>query len=211
MTLEIIHPWETSTAAKWKWAVGYLSLRGIDPTSAFYDKPEGDKVLSQIDCLVRTALGTRNWAICMCESSSHMRSLFFYAMASYVFTTGERAYVADVEDLIVAAEEPDSNTRDIVEFADLLMICYCDPDYPQFKWRRGAVANILQRRKFRRLATFVDVFSISIPEPLPKEDRYTIARTVIDSFGANVYDLFTGEDSKHLIVRPEKVKEPIAS
>jgi len=209
MLVDIVHPWDVDAIAdRWKWAVGYLSLRGIDPNSSFYKKPKGrDRLISQIDCMVRTSLGSRNWAVCMCESTAYMRTLFFYVMATYVFTTGERAYVADAEDLILSVDDHDSNTRDIVEFADLLMICHCEPEYPAFKWKRAAIANILHRRKFRKLSTFVDLFAPTIPDPLPKKERIGIAKRITDSFGASVYDLYEGDESKHLIVRTKKERQ----
>lgn len=208
MPIEIVHPWDVETTAdRWKWAVGYLSLRGVDPYSKIYGKPKGeDRLISQIDCIVRTTLGSRNWALCMCESSAYIRNLYSYVMATYVFTTGERACIADADDLIVAADQPDSNIRDIIEYADLLLICHCEPEYPQFKWKKAAIANILHRRKFRKLSTIIEVFTTHIPTPLPKSERKAIAKTVSDSFGASVYDLFTGENHKHLIVRTTNEK-----
>lgn len=207
MTIEIVHPWDVETTAdRWKWAVGYLSLRGIDPFSVVYGKPEDkERFVSQIDCLVRTSLGSRNWALCMCESSAYVRNLYSFVMATYVFTTGERACMADADDLIMAADDPQSNIRDIIEFADLLLVCHCEPEYPQFKWKKAAIANILHRRKFRNLSTIVEVFTPTIPSPLSKAERKGIAKSITDSFGASVHDLFTGRDHKHLIVRTAKV------
>lgn len=208
MSVEIIHPWDVNTTAdRWKWAIGYLSLRGIDPFSKVYEAPKegSERFVAQIDCVVRSSLGSRCWIICMCESSAYIRNLYSFAMATYVFTTGERACIADADDLIHAVDNPDSNTRDIIEYADLLLVCHCDPEYPGLKFKKAAIANILHRRKFRKLSTVVEVFTPIIPSPISKTDRTNLAKTLTDSFGETTYDLFTGRTHKHLIVRtPEE-------
>lgn len=206
--IDVVLPWEVNIAAdKWKWSVGYLSLRGCDIRSDVYRQPTTGKSITRIEKLVEYSLGSRNWIVCVCDSTIYMRSLFSYVMASYIFTTNERAIIVDVDDLIQAVDEPDGELRDIIEFAELLMVCYCDPHNPQLKFKRGAVASIFHRRKQRRLATMVDLFVGSIPDPITEEKRVSTIMRLTDSFGESVHELFTGPTSKHVIVRSKDAGE----
>lgn len=207
--MEVQLPWTIAkanrSADRWRWAYGYLTNRGISPTSDFFQRPSSLTPLEQqAKKLVKFAKCKRNWATLLCESPTYMRSLFGYAMVAHVFTTNERALIVDADDFIQAVDSPDGDMRDLIEFVDLLMICHVEPDHVQFKWKRSTVANILQRRKMRKLATFLEVFVKSLPTPLPEEDRVKNCMKVVDSFGAHVYELFTGSNSKSVIVRHSK-------
>ena len=196
-------PWEVDRQAdRFKWGTGYLEQRSVPPV--IYGRPKNGKLVKQIECLVEWSLGSRNWIVCICESSSYMRTLFGYVLASYVFTTKERAIAVDVDDLTTAVDEPDGEKRDIIEHADLLLINYCDPANPQLKWKRGAIANILQRRKYKGLATIVSVFVRNVPEKMDSAKALQFAESIIEMFGETSYELFTAQDSKRVVVRPDE-------
>jgi hypothetical protein len=133
-----------------------------------------------------------------------MRSLYNYTLVAYAFTTNERALVVDADDLIASVDDPNGELRDMVEYVDLLMICFIDSTHSQFKWKRASVANILQRRKMRKLSTFLEVFVPTLEDPLPADSRVKHCMGIVDSFGAPVYELFTGNTSKNVIVRHRK-------
>ena len=91
--IEIKYPWEVDRAAdRFKWGVGYLEQRSLP--LGIYLKPDDDRLVNQIKCIVEWTLGSRNWMVCICSSTSYMRTLFGYVLATYVFTTKERA-IAD--------------------------------------------------------------------------------------------------------------------
>ena len=204
----VLHPWDIdSSSDRHRWGVGFLGLRGIEHGSPIYRQPEGDKLVNQIDSIVSWTLGSRNWIVCLCESPSYVRRLFDYIMSSYVFTTQERALSVDVDDLLEAVDIPDGEKRDIIEHADLLLVNYCDPNNTNLKWKRGAVANIFQRRKGRSLSTVVNLFVRSIPDKMDSEKALEMARGLVDIFGESVYELFTTNDSKRVVIRPDGGKE----
>lgn len=210
--MEVIHPYDIGKSPeKWGWAIGYLGMRGFDIHSFVYKTPEDDRVKKQIDCLTKWAYGSRNWLVCLCESPSYMRTLFAYVMSSYVFTTGNRAIMCDVDDLLEAVEDLQGDKRDIIEHADLLLISYADPSNQHLKWRKGSIANILQRRKFRRLSTFMDIFVPSIPKSIDEVERFNLSKAIVDSFGESVFELFTGDSAKNVVVRHMKENKKNAS
>lgn len=199
----ILHPWNIDrTATRFKWGAGYLEKRLI-PLEV-YGRPEDDKLVKQVEYLVEWSLGSRNWIVCICDSPSYIRSLFGYVLASYVFTTKERAIAVDVDDLISAVDDPEGEKRDIIEYADLLLVNYCDPDNPQLKWRKGAISNILHRRKYKGLATIVNVFVYTIPKKMDAAKALELSEALIDMFGATSYELFTSQDSKRVVIRPSE-------
>jgi hypothetical protein len=201
--MEVKYPWSIDrNADRYKWGVGYLEQRLV--SLDVYGRPRGDRMISQISSIVEWSLGNRNWMICLCESTSYMRSLFGYVLASYVFTTHERAIAVDVDDLLMAVEEPDGEMRDIIEFANLLLINYCDPANPHLKWKKGAIANILHRRKYNKLATVVNVFIRNIPDKMDEAKALSLSQSIIEMFGETCYELFTSEDSKRVVVRPDE-------
>lgn len=200
--IEVKKPWEVDrTADRYKWGVGYLEQRLLP--SEIYGEPE-EKLARQMHCMVKWSLGSRNWIVCLCDSTSYVRTLFGYVLASYVFTTKERAIAVDVDDLTSAIDEPDGEKRDIIEHADLLLVNYCDPDNPQLKWKKGAISNILHRRKYRKLATTVNVFVRNIPEKMDSAKALKLSESIIEMFGETSYELFTSEDSKRVVIRPDK-------
>ena len=195
-------PWNVDrTADRFRWGVGYLEQRLLPPE--VYGRPD-DRLAKQVECIVEWSLGSRNWIVCICDSTSYMRVLFGYVLASYVFTTGERAIAVDVDDLTNAVDEPEGEKRDIIEHADLLLINYCDPANPQLKWKRGSIANILQRRKYNRLSTIVNVFVRNIPEKMDSTKALKLSEAIIEMFGETSYELFISQDSKRVIVRPDE-------
>lgn len=200
--MEVQYPWEIDrTADRYKWGVGYLEQRLLPPD--IYWRPD-EVIVKQTQHMVEWSLGSRNWIVCLCSSTSYMRSLFGYVLASYVFTTKERAIAVDVDDLIEAVDDPEGEKRDIIEHADLLLVNYCDPDNPQLKWKKGAIANILQRRKYKKLATTVNVFVRNIPNKMDSAKALELSESIIEMFGATSYELFTSQDSKRVVVRPEE-------
>lgn len=203
--MEVQYPWEIDrTADRFKWGVGYLEQRLLPPT--VYFQPKEDSMVKQVEYLVEWSLGSRNWIICICDSASYIRTLFGYVLASYVFTTQERAISVDVDDLTEAIDNPEGEKRDIIEYADLLLVNYCDPDNPQLKWKKGAIANIFHRRKYRGLSTVVNVFVRNIPDKMDSEKALKVSETIIEMFGETCYELFTSEDSKRVVVRPREEK-----
>ena len=204
--MRVNHPWnvreEDRGADKWRWAYGYLTNRGVDLTSDFYRQPSSITPLEkQTEKLVRFAKCKRNWVTLLCESPTYMRTLFGYTMTSFVFSTKERALVVDADDLIECVEDPQGDKRDLIEYVDLLMICHVAADHVQFKWKRSSIANILQRRKVRKLSTFLEIFVPTLANPLPDKARVSSTMSMIDSFGTHAYELFTGGRSKNVIVR----------
>lgn len=203
MEQTVKHAWTVDRVAdKYKWAMGYLEQRLLPPE--VYGRPKSERLVKQVECLVEWSLGNRNWIVCICDSTSYMRTLFGYVLSSYVLTTRERAVAVDVDDLCQAVDEPDGDMRDIIEHADLLLINYCDPANPQLKWKRGAIANILQKRKYRKLATVVNLFVYNLPAKMSSDLALEFTKSVIDLFGETSYELFVSEDSKRVVVRQEK-------
>lgn len=207
--MQVLSPWKLASqdmnADRWRWAYGYLSNRGIDPNCEYFLKPStGTPLETQVDKLVKFSQCSRNWVTFLCESPTYMRTLFNYTLVSYVFSTNERALVVDAEDLIESADDVDGELRDLVEYVNLLMICYVDSDHSQFRWKRATVANILQRRKMRKLSTFLEVFVPSLEDPLPSEKRLKYTMSMVDSFGAHAYELFTGSNAKNVVVRHDR-------
>jgi len=200
--IQVQYPWDVDRRAdRFKWEVGYLEQRLLP--SEIYGRPE-DKLAKQVEYLVEWSLGSRNWIVCLCDSTSYMRVLFSYVLASYVFTTGERAIAVDVDDLTKAVDEPEGEKRDIIEHADLLLVNYCDPANPQLKWKRGAIANIFQRRKYNKLSTIVNVFVRNVPEKMDSTKALELSETIIEMFGETSYELFISQDSKRVVVRPDE-------
>jgi hypothetical protein len=203
--MEVKYPWEVDRHSdKYRWGVGYLEQRLLP--SGIYFRPKEPKMVDQIRYIVEWSLGNRNWMVCICNSTSYIRNLFGYVLASYVFTTNERAIAVDVDDLTSAVDDPDGEKRDIIEYADLLLINYCDPANPQLKWKKGAIANILQRRKYRGLSTIANVFIRNIPEKMDKKKALKFTETLIEMFGETCYELFTSDDSKRVVIRPSEEK-----
>ena len=199
---EVMHIWTVDRVAdKYKWALGYLDQRLLPPE--VYGKPRNERLVKQIECLVEWTLGNRNWIVCICDSTSYMRTLFGYVLASYVLTTRERAVSVDVDDLCLAVDDPDGEMRDIVEHADLLLINYCDPANPHLKWKRGAIANILQRRKYKKLSTVINLFVRNLPNKMSSDLALEFTKGVIDIFGDTSYELFVAQDSKRVVVRQD--------
>jgi hypothetical protein len=200
---QVLHPWDVDrSSTRFKWAIGYLEQRLLP--SEIYGRPTDGRIVKQIECIVEWALGSRNWIVCLCDSTSYIRVLFGYVLASYVFTARERAIAVDVDDLTNAVEYPDGDRRDIIEHADLLLINYCDPANPQLKWKKGSIANILHRRKYKRLATVVNVFVRNLPDKMDSKRALKFSESVIDMFGETSYELFTSEDSKRVVIRAER-------
>jgi len=198
--MEVMCPWEVDRASsKYAWAVGYLEKRRISPI--VYLTPKDEKLVNQVKSIVKWTLGSRNWIICICDSTGYMRSLFGYVLASYVYTTQDRAIAVDVDDLTKAIDDPEGDKRDIIEHADLLLINYCDPDNPHLKWKKGAIANILQRRKYNKLSTVLNVFVRNIPDKMSSAKALAMTRRVTDMFGETSYELFTDQDSKRVLIR----------
>lgn len=198
----VVVSWEVDPRAdRWKWGFGFLNLRGFERSSLIYDVPENDRLRGQIECLVDWSTGSRNWIVCISQSSAYVRTLFDFVLASYVFTTGNRAIAVDVDDLTQAVDDPDGDKRDIIEFAELLLINYCDPNNPHLKWKKGAIANILHRRKHRRFATMFNLFVREIPKKMDSNKAMALARGIVDVFGDTAYELFTDVNSKRVVLR----------
>ena len=199
---KVISSWEADARAdRWKWGYGFLGLRGFVPSSPIFFEPENPRVKRQIELLVEWCMGSRNWIVCISQSSTYIRSLFDYVLASYVFTTGNRAIAVDVDDLIQAVDDPDGEKRDIIEFAELLLISYCDPNNQYLKWKKGAIVNILHRRKYNRLATVFNLFVREIPAKMDSTRAMALTKGVVDIFGFTAYELFTDTNSKRVVVR----------
>lgn len=197
--------WRADPASdKWKWGYGFLCLRGFEVNSFIYFEPKNERMAGQVEHLVEWSIGNRNWIVCISESTTYVRRLFDYVLASYVFTTGDRAIAVDVDDLIEAADDPEGEKRDIIEYADLLLINYCDPNNPQLKWKRGSIVNILHRRKHKELATMFNLFVREIPNKMDSAMAMQLTRGIVDVFGETAYELFTDRYSKRVVVRGEE-------
>ena len=201
---KVITSWEIERHIdKWQWGIGFLGLRGFDVNAMVYYEPTSDRLKRQVECLVDWSLGSRNWIVCISQSSSYVRTLFDFVLASYVFTTGDRAIAVDVDDLTEAIDNPDGDKRDIIEFAELLLINYCDPNNPHLKWKKGAIANILHRRKYRRFSTMFNLFVRKVPDKMNSSKAVELTKGVVDIFGDTVYELFTDKNSKRVVIREE--------
>ena len=199
----VVYPWDVDrTSSKYTWAAGYLEQRQIP--REIYLQPKDDKLVRQIGSIVEWTLGSRNWIICICNSTGYVRFLFGYVLASYVFTTQGRAIAVDVDDLTGAVDNPEGDKRDIIEHADLLLVNYCDPDNPHLKWKKGAIANILQRRKYNKLSTVLNVFVRNIPDKMSSAQALKMTERVTDMFGETSYELFTDQDSKRVLIRSDE-------
>ncbi len=198
---EVVTSWNVDASAdKWKWGYGFLNLRGFEPDALIYYEPNSERLKKQVEGLVEWSIGSRNWIICLSESTIYVRRLFDYVLASYVFTTGNRAIAVDVDDLTEAIDEPDGEKRDIIEHSDLLLINYCDPANPELKWKKGAIANILHRRKYREYATMFNLFVRSIPEKIDSHTALEITTGIVDIFGYTTYELFSDVNSKRVVI-----------
>ena len=201
---KVVTSWEVDPRAdKWKWGHGFLSMRGFESGSVIYLEPKKERVKNQIERLVEWSLGSRNWIVCISESTTYVRRLFDYVLACYVFTTEDRAISVDVDDLIIAANDPEGEKRDIIEHANLLLINYCDPNNPQLGWRRGSIVNILHRRKHKGLATMFNLFVREIPKKMDSSKALELTRGIVDVFGGTAYELFTDKNSKRVVIREE--------
>ena len=190
-------------AEKWKWGIGFLSLRGFETDAFIYQEPDNERLKKQIECLVEWSLGSRNWIVTISESSVYVRLLFDFVLASYVFTTGHRAIAVDVDDLTEAVDNPDGEKRDIIEYAELLLVNYCDPNNPHLKWKKGAISNILHRRKYNRYSTMFNLFVREIPDKMDSSKAMSISKGIVDVFGDTAYELFTDVNSKRVVVRDD--------
>jgi len=199
--IDVVPSWEVdSSADRWQWGYGFLNLRGFEQDSFIYYSPHTDHLKKQIESLVQWTTGSRNWIICISESTIYMRKLFDYVLASYVFTTGKRAIAVDVDDLTEAINDPEGDKRDIIEYADLLLINYCDPANPELKWKKGAIANILHRRKYRGHATVFNMFVRSIPAKIDAKKALGISAGIVDIFGYTAFELFSDDNSKRVVI-----------
>jgi hypothetical protein len=214
--MELVYPWdlkkrlpadpegeqfEEVIADKWVWHMGFLTSKNAP--DYIWEEPESSKVKNQIKCLTEYALGSRRWVICLCESSAYMRSLYPYVMATYVLTTSDRAIIADVDDLIVATDDHTGVMRDTIEYSNLLLIPYADPNNSLLKYRRGTITNIMQRRKANKRATVVDLY-INDLRGVNAKGRFKHCLKLVDSFGQPVFELFTGDEAKHVVVKPPR-------
>lgn len=191
--MEVIFPWAIERQAeKWQWAIGFFNVKGISAT--VWSVPKNSKVVNQIEKLTLWTLGSRNFILCMSESPSYMRSLYPYVFSTFVCTTGERAEIADIADILEAVDNPDGEKMDAIEYADLLIVPYCDPDNRELKFRRGAVANLFQRRKQRGRSTITDLFIERMTFKPESYEQYS--RNLIHSFGPVVKELFQGDHAK---------------
>lgn len=201
---QVVNSWEIDlNADRWKWGIGFLTLRGFDPNAYIYNQPDSERLSNQVKYLVDWCMGSRNWIVCISQSSTYVRNLFEYVLASYVFTTGNRAIAVDVDDLIEAVDNPEGEKRDIIEFAELLLINYCDPSNTHLKFKRGGIANILHRRKHRRFATVFNLFVKKIPDKMNSSTALSLSRGITDVFGDSTFELFTDTNSKRVVVREE--------
>lgn len=191
--MEVVFPWTINREAeKWQWAIGFFNLKGIP--SSVWSVPKNPKVMSQIEKLTLWSLGSRNFILCMCQSPSYMRSLYPFVFSTFVCTTGERAEIADIQDIVEAVDNPDGDKMDAIEYADLLIVPYCDPDNRELKFRRGAIANFLQRRKQYGRSTITDLFIENMKFSPKNYEVY--AKNLIHSFGPVVKELFQGDRAK---------------
>jgi len=201
---KVITSWEVDfNAERWKWGIGFLSLRGFHTDAFVYQEPDSERLRKQVECLVEWSMGSRNWIVCISKSSVYIRLLFDFVLASYVFSTGKRAIAVDVDDLIHAVDNPDGEKRDIIEFAELLLVNYCDPNNPQLRWRKGAIANVLHRRKYNRYATMFNLFVREILERMDSNRAIDLTKGIVDVFGDTAYELFTDINSKRVVVRDD--------
>lgn len=194
----VILPWEIDPkASKWQWAVGFVSTRSLYDRRVWRE-PTDDLVASQIEKMVHFLRGSRNWVLCFSSSPSYMRRLYQYVLASWACTTGDRAEVVDIQDLISIIFERNEERREAVECANLLILPYASPDQVGLQAARGSISNLLMRRKAANLPTITDVFI----RDRPKGKAWYIneSKAVADVFGQLAYDLFNGDSTKFVYV-----------
>ena len=85
----------------------------------------------------------------------------------------------------------------------MLLVNYCDPHNPQLRWKKGAISNILHRRKYKRFATMFNLFVREIPDKMNSSKAVELTRGIVDVFGDTAYELFTDVSSKRVVIRDE--------
>lgn len=198
----VVLPWEIDPkASKWQWAVGFVSTRSLYDRRVWRE-PSDDLVASQVEKMIHFLRGSRNWVLCFSSSPSYMRRLYQYVLAAWACTTGDRAEVVDIQDLITLIFERDDERKEAVERADLLILPYASPDQVGLQAARGSISNLLMRRKAANLPTITDVFT----RDRPKGKAWYIneSKAVADVFGQLAYDLFNGDSTKFVYVSVPK-------
>jgi hypothetical protein len=201
---EIVYPWVIDALAdRWLWPVSYINSRGFCDRSV-WKSPKIPKMESQIHNLMKFILGPRKFVLCYCRSPVHMRTLYNYVAASWSLTTMSRSEVVDVQDLLNAIFGGDDDRLEAIEEADLLMLPYVDGAHIGLKKARGHIANMLVRRKVRKKPTITDIW---VPRPpkivddkVNREWYISQASRLKDAFGDMIFDLFFGDQAKHVFV-----------
>lgn len=195
MAIEISYPWSIDTKAdKSLWPTMYLAEKQM-PKFVWDTEPD-PKSIARIESLVRYASGARNWVVCASHSPTAIRELYCYIAATWVYTTGLRYQIMDIPDLIRAAFDSEDGLT-LMEEADLLILPYGDASHPGLQKARGSICNVLQRRKFNRMPTILDVFTPKVPVDLAAFTRQ-VQGPLVDRFGELSTDLFSGETCRYV-------------
>lgn len=201
----IVLPWEIDPkASKWQWAVGFVSTRRFYDRNVWRD-PCDEDISTQVEKMVNFLRGSRNWVLCFSNSPSYMRKLYQYVLAAWACTTGDRAEVADIQDLISIVFDRDEERREAVECANLLILPYSAPSQVGLQAARGTISNLLMRRKAANLPTVTDIFTVDRPKG--KSWYINESKAVVDTFGQLAYDLFNGDSTKFVYVSVPRRKD----
>lgn len=202
---ETVLPWEIDlTLAKWGWSTTFISSR------AYYDRhvwqhPEQIKIVDQVMNLVPYFYGTRNFILCFSTDPVYVRKLYHYLAAAWALTTNSRVEIADIQELIEVMFGDDEARKEAIWQADLLFLPYAAKDHPGISKVRGAISNMLLRRKAAGLPTVTDLYIKR--KPRDKMDLVNYAKRLVDTFGDVAFDLFWGDAAKYVYINTPKVSE----
>lgn len=196
------------------WAINFVSTRDYYDKSIWHP-PEISEIDDQVISLVNYLRGTRRFVICLSTSPTYMRNLYRYVAASWSLTTNTRAEIADIQTLIDASRErnvereDDSGKWEALEESDLLIIPYAEEGHAGLKYYRGSISTMLMRRRVSNRSTLTDL-QIS-PNETPPTDLtqrrlwiMTRIKTIASLYGQVAFDIFHGENSKHVLVTAHK-------
>lgn len=159
----------------------------------------------QIKSLIPYLYGSRNFVLFFSTNPVYIRKLYQYMAAAWVLSTNKRVEIADIQELIEVMFGDDEGRKEAIWQADLLFLPYPAKDHPGITKIRGAISNMLIRRKTAGLPTVTDLYVKRKPKEKPA--LITQAKRLMDTFGDMAFDLFRGDSAKHVYVNTPKESE----
>ncbi len=201
---ELVKPWEVSLEDPiYGWAKFFLHDRKIP--NLVFSRPS--KVMeSRIEFLV-TQLCTkgRRWVICFSDSSTYIKNLSLYTVASFVFSTNLRAELYGPEDLVDftfgRAGQLSSIEVPAIKECPLLVIPCFDFMHPGYLKARPKIIDLLIDRKLKKRPFMFSLYNPVLPSN--KGEIANFSSQLTDFFGGQARDLFSDEMTKFIILKGE--------